>query len=91
MFRFVGNQRYFKLFFSIDKKNIMELSKDHGTISHLSNVTDQFVREGLIEKSKKGREIEINLTEDGKEFMKILMDFNDFATKQIEKVKKEVK
>ena len=89
MFRFFGNQRYFKLFFSIDKKNITELSKDHGTVSHLSNVTDQLVRELLVKKVKKGREIEIQLTEDGKEFKEILRAFDNFAKKQMEKIKNQ--
>jgi len=87
MFRFFGNQRYFKLFFNIDKKNLRELSKDHGTVSHLSTVTDQLVREGLINKTTKGREVEISLTKEGKEFMEILRSFHDFATKQMDKIK----
>ena len=91
MFRFFGNQRYFKLFFNIDKKNLRELSKDHGTVSHLSNVTDQLAREGLIEKKRKGREIEIHLTEEGKEFLLILREFDKFAKKQMEKIKNGVK
>lgn len=88
MFRFFANQRYFKLFFSIDKKNIKDLSKEHGTVSHLSTVTDQLVRELLIKKVKKGREIEIVLTKDGKEFLEILKAFDDFAKKQKEKIKR---
>jgi len=88
MFRFFGNQRYFKLFFDIDGKNLKELSsKDHGTISHLSTVTDQLVREGLITKKVKGREVEISLTKEGKEFIEILRTFYNFATKQMDKIK----
>ncbi|MHA1302331.1 MAG: hypothetical protein ACTSPI_01330 [Candidatus Heimdallarchaeaceae archaeon] len=87
MFRFFANKRYFKLFFSIDKKNIKDLSRNHGTVSHLSTVTDQFVKEGLITKEAKGREVEIKLTEDGKKLMKILREFDDFANKQINKIK----
>jgi len=88
MYRFFGNFRYFRLFFEIDGKNIMELSKKHGTISHLSIVTDQFVKEGLITKEKKGREIEISLTEEGQEFLGILKTFDDFVIKQKEKIEK---
>jgi len=87
MFRFFGNKRYFKLFFNIDGKNLRELSKDHGTVSHLSTVTDQLVREGLITKKTKGREVELSLTDEGKEFMEILRSFYEFAEKQMEKIK----
>jgi len=90
MFRFFLNQRYVNLFFCINKKNLVELSKKHGTISHLSNVTDQLVREELIKKEKKGREIEISLTEEGKEWLSILEQANNFATKQLKKIR-EVK
>ena len=91
MFRFFGNQRYFKLFFDINGKNIRELSKKHGTISHLSVVTDQFKREGLITKVLNGREVDIKLTEAGEEFKKILRTFDNFAKKQLEKIKGEEK
>jgi len=83
------NQRYLKLFFEIDGKNLKELSKKHGTVSHLSTVTNQLVRELLITKETKGREIEISLTEEGKEFKKILVEFDDFARKQLEKIKSQ--
>ena len=89
MFRFFCNQRYFKFFFDINGKNIKELSKKHGTISHLSVVTDQLKKEGLITKVTVGREVDIKLTEKGEEFKKILRTFDNFATKQMEIVKKE--
>ena len=87
MFRFFANQRYFRLFFEIDKKNLRELSKHHGTVSHLSTVTNQLVREGLITKTTKGREVEIALTKEGKEFIEILKTFYNFAEKQLNKIK----
>jgi len=89
MFRFFGNKRYFSLFFDLDKKHIKDLAKKHGTVSHLSNVTDQLAREGLIAKKINGRETEIELTEDGKEFQKILRIFYNFAEKQSKKIKLE--
>jgi len=89
MFRFFCNQRYFKLFFDINGKNIRELSKKHGTVSHLSVVTDQFKREGIITKEQNGREVDIKLTEEGEEFKKILRTFDNFAKKQLDKVKGE--
>ena len=91
MFRFFGNQRYFKLFFDINGKNLRDLSKKHGTVSHLSTVTDQFKREGLVTKVPNGREVDIKLTEEGEEFKKILRTFDNFATKQLEKIKGEAK
>jgi len=87
MLRFICNSRYIKLFFDIDGKNLVELSKKHGTVSHLSTVTDQFKKEGLITKEVKGREVEILLTEEGKELIKILRAFDNFARKQLEKIK----
>jgi len=91
MFRFFCSQRYFKLFFDINGKNIRELSKKHGTISHLSVVTDQFKREGLITKEPNGREVDIKLTEAGEDFKKILRTFDNFAKKQLEKIKGDEK
>ena len=91
MFRFFCNQRYFKLFFDINGKNIRELSKKHGTVSHLSVVTDQFKNEGLITKKAVGREVDIRLTEEGEEFKKILRTFYNFANKQMEKMKLGIK
>jgi len=91
MFRFFCNQRYFKLFFDINGKNIRELSKKHGTVSHLSVVTDQFKKEGLITKEMNGREVDIKLTEDGEDFKKILRTFDNFAKKQLEKIKGDEK
>ena len=83
MFRFFGNQRYFKLFFDLNGKNLHELSKKHGTISHLSVVTDQLSREGLIIKERIGREVELKLTPEGEEFKKILISFYEFSKKQL--------
>ena len=87
MFRFFGSKRYFNLFFEINGKNIIHLSKKHGTVSHLSTVTDQLVREGLITKEQKGREVEILLTDEGKEFLEIIRKFDDFAVAQLKKIK----
>ena len=80
---------YFNLFFNINGKNLKELSKDHGTVAHLSRVTDQFVREGLIVKEKKEREVELILTEAGEEFLEILQKYHDFATEQLKRVKND--
>ena len=89
MFRFFCNQRYFKFFFDINGKNLRDLSKKHGTVSHLSTVTDQLSKEGLITKIPEGREVVIKLTKEGEEFKEILRTFYNFATKQLEKVKGE--
>lgn len=88
MFRFFCNQRYFLLFFNIENKNIRELSKKYGTVSHLSIVTDQLVKEGLINKIKKGREVEIEITEQGLEFLKLLRKLYNFMILQENKFKK---
>ena len=89
MFRFFCNSRYFKLFFDINGKNLKDLSKKHGTVSHLSTVTDQLTKEGLITKEPNGREVDIRLTTEGEEFKKILREFDNFARKQLEKIKGE--
>ena len=57
------------------------------TTSHLSNVMDQWKREGLIEKEKKGRETEIKITDLGKELVEILRKYDQIATKQLNKIK----
>ena len=91
MLRFFCNKRYFDFFFDINGKNIKDLSKKHGTVSHLSVVTDQLKREGLITKIPNGREVDIRLTEAGEEFKKILRTFDNFAKKQLEKIKVDEK
>jgi predicted transcriptional regulator len=73
----------------MNKRNLTELSKKHGTIAHLCNVTDQWKKEGLIKKEKKGREIEINLTEKGKELFELLDKINNFAQDQIKQIKEK--
>ena len=60
------------------------------TTSHLSNVMDQFKREGIIEKEVKGREVEIKLTKKGKELIEILRSYDDLVDKKSNKLK-EVK
>ena len=70
MFRFVVSKKYIKILKSINsskKKNILQLSKESGmTNSHVSIVMNQWLKEDLIIKTKKGREFEIALTEKGK-------------------------
>ena len=58
-------------------------------MSHLSTVTSQLAKEGLITKVTKGREVEILLTKEGKEFMELLRHLHDFAIKQMKKIKEE--
>lgn len=48
---------------------------------------DQWKREGLIEKEKKGRETEIKITDLGKELVEILRKYDQIATKQLNKIK----
>ncbi len=55
------------------------------TTSHLSNVTDQWQREGIILKRRKGREIELGLTKKGKELVKILSDYDSLFKKEFER------
>lgn len=89
MFRFFANRRYFKLYFLMEKtENIHELSRETDmTTSHLSIVTDQLEREGLIIKHRKGRECSIKLTDLGKEFGEILRKFDELASTQLNKIK----
>ena len=80
MYRFICSKRYVKLMFSLNGKNIKQLSKEVDmTTSHLSNVMDQFLREGLIEKEKQGREVDIKITERGKELIEILRKYDELA------------
>ncbi len=78
-----------KLLFSIGKnKNIHQLSiESNMTTTHLSNVMDQFKKEGIVEKEKKGREVEISLTEEGIELIEILRSYDALASK-LREVKK---
>lgn len=90
MYRFIVQKRYVKLMFLIDGKNIRQLSRDvNMTTSHLSNVVDQFVREELVTKKQKGREVEISLTEKGKKVVEILREYDDLekSPKKEEEVK----
>lgn len=86
MYRFIAQKRYVRLMFSINGKNIRQLSKEVDmTTSHLSNVMDQFAKEGLIEKERKGREVEIKVTEKGQELIEILRKYDELAERQINK------
>ncbi len=86
MYRFIAQKRYVRLMFSINGKNIRQLSKQVDmTTSHLSNVMDQFAKEGIIEKERKGREVGIKVTEKGKELIEILRKFEELAERQINK------
>jgi len=77
-----------RLLFAINGKNLHKLSQEVDmTTSHLSNVMDQWSREGIIEKEKKGRETEIKTTEIGKKVIGILREYEKIATEQLRKVK----
>jgi len=92
MYRFIAQRRYVRLMFLINGKNIMQLSKKADmTISHLSNVMDQFKREGLIEKEKKGREVEIKITKKGTELIEILRKYDELANREIKEVEESNK
>ena len=88
-YRFFG-KRYSKFIFSIKEgKNIRDYSKEVDmTTNHLSAVTDYWELLGLIKKIKTGREIEIRLTEKGTEWKEMLRKFDEFATEQLNKIKK---
>ena len=76
MYRFLAQKRYVHLLFSLNKnKNLHDLSREPNinmTISHLSNVTDQWKKEGLITKKKSGRETLIKLTKIGEEVVDLI-------------------
>ncbi len=84
-------KRYVNLLFMMGKeKNIHQLSREpkiNMTISHLSNVTDQWKKEGLITKTKSGRETEIKLTEVGKKLVEVVRAYDEIAVTQINKSK----
>ena len=90
MYRFICSVRYMKLMFSLNGKNIHQLSKlVNMTTSHLSNVMDQFVKEGIIEKDKRGREVEIKITEKGQEIIDLLRKFEEIGKREIKLEEKE--
>ena len=84
MYRFFMQKRYCELFFMIKRHNtIKELSKKSGmTISHLSTVTDQWVKENLIKKVRKGREADITITKKGDELCELLNKWDELAKKE---------
>ena len=70
--------------FALNGKNIRQLSKEVDmTTSHLSNVMDQFAKEGIIEKERKGREVDIKVTEKGQELIEILRKYEEIANRQV--------
>lgn len=83
MYRFLMSKRYADLLGLMTRnKNIHQLSKDiNMTTSHLSNVTDQWQREGIIIKNRVGREIELGLTDKGKEVLELVKDFDTISKK----------
>jgi DNA-binding MarR family transcriptional regulator len=87
-YRFFG-RRYSKLIAAIGSgKNIGDYSKiADSTTNHISIVTDYWEKLGLIKKIKKGREIELELTEEGKEWANIINKFDSFARSQLKKIK----
>ena len=61
-------------------KNIHQLSREVDmTTSHLTNVTDQFQREFILVKIKRGREVEIELTKKGKILLDLLRKFEELS------------
>jgi len=95
MYRFLMSKRYMNLLFMLgNKRNIHQLSRDpkiNMTISHLSNVTDQWKKEGLITKTKSGRGTEIKLTDIGKQVEEIVRRYEEIAITQVNKLKNNKK
>ena len=79
------SKRYVNLLFLMGKKkNIHQLSREIDmTTSHLSNVTDQWHREGIIVKVKNGREVELELTKKGEEIVTLLRKYDSISKKEI--------
>ena len=87
MYRFICSPRYVKLIFVMNGKNIRQLSREvNMTTSHLSNVMDQFSKEGIIVKEKKGREVELQLTEKGQELLEILRAYHEIAKREVKEL-----
>jgi DNA-binding MarR family transcriptional regulator len=76
------SKRYANLLFSMQKdKNLHQLSREIDmTVSHLTNVTDQWEREGMLLKERKGREIELKITEFGKKVLEVVRRYDELAT-----------
>ena len=78
------------LFMMKSGKNLHKLSQEplvNMTSAHLSNVTDQWVKEGVITKKKIGREIEIGLTETGLVIVEMIKALEEVITKLLNKMK----
>ena len=88
MYRFFG-RKYSRFILLIKEgKNIHDYSKlVDMTPSHLSNVADHWARLGLIKKIKKGRETEMEFTEDGLLWKDLIQQFEEMATKYLNKIK----
>ncbi len=89
-YRFFG-KRYSKFIFSIQEgKNTRDYSRELDmTTNHLSVVTEYWEKLGLMRKVKSGREIELQLTDAGKEWANILKRFDEFASNQINKIQRK--
>jgi len=86
MYRFICSPRYVKLMFLINGKNIRQLSRESNmTTAHLSNVMDQFSKEGIVIKERKGREVDIHVTEKGQELIEVLRKFEEIAKRELKK------
>lgn len=88
MYRFIMSQRYANLLFMLRKpKNLREISREIDmTISHLSNVTDQWEKEGIIKKNRIGREVDIEITKFGEKVIDIVQQFENLAkNKEVKK------
>lgn len=92
MYRFLLSKRYANLLSIIGKtRNLHSLSKEADmTISHLSNVTDQWEREGIIKKVRVGREVDLETTEKGNKIIELLRKFDEISEEKSKEKQKEV-
>lgn len=90
-YRFIIQKRYVELLSMVGYQKTMKnlINKSGHTPRHISVVTSQWENKGLVTKKTKGREIEISITEIGKEFLELMDKIDKLGEKS--KIKTETK
>lgn len=92
MYRFVANKKYINLLIAIEEgeKKIRQLCKRVDmSYFHLTNVLQQWQKEGVIDRTRDQNSLNITLTEKGKRIVKALLDFKTAVEEEPEKEEEE--
>ena len=88
MYRFVANKKYISLLIAIEEgeKKIRQLCKRVDICYfHLTNVLQQWQKEGVIDRTRDQNSLNITLTEKGKRIVKALLEFKTAVEEEPEK------